>query len=367
MMKNISLIGIGKLGLCLALTLEKSGYNVVGCDIDSQYVQSINSKTLKSDEDGVEELLKNSKNFKATVDLKSCYNHSDILFVLVATPSLPNGKYDHTQVNRVIDNILKLPKSSKPKEFVICCTTMPGYCDEAQERLKNHNYIVSYNPEFIAQGTILRDQARPDMVLIGEGSTNSGDLIQEVYEKSTLNSPVFNRMSLKEAEICKISLNCFLTTKISFANMVGDIARFSGCNPEPILSAIGSESRISPKYLAYGYGYGGPCFPRDNRALAIFAGENGVDATISKASDEFNKIHLEYQIDLFAKENSIANPIIFDYVTYKPQSTMLVESQQLLFAKGLAERGYTVVLKERESVIEKVKELYGDLFLYKRR
>ncbi|MDA9613531.1 nucleotide sugar dehydrogenase [bacterium] len=365
-MKKISLIGIGKLGLCLALTLEKSGYDVLGCDVNEDYVKLINSKTFQSDEQGVNELLIKSKNFRATTNLQECHDHSDMLFVLVATPSLPNGKYDHSQVDRVINNVLSLERPEKPKHFVICCTTMPGYCDEAQSKLEMHNYIVSYNPEFIAQGTIIRDQARPDMVLIGEGSAEAGDLIQEIYEKSTLNEPTFNRMSLTEAEICKISLNCFLTTKISFANMIGDIARFSGCRPDPILKAIGTESRISPKYLGYGYGYGGPCFPRDNRALAIYAGEKGVEAKISLASDEFNKIHLEYQVELFKRENSTDKPVVFDYVTYKPESTMLVESQQLLFAKELAENGYTVIVKERESVIQEVKEIYGDLFLYKR-
>ena len=84
--------------------------------------------------------------------------------------------------------------------------------------------------------------------------------------------------------------------------MIGDIARFSGVDPTPILSAIGSEARISPQYLKYGYGYGGPCFPRDNRALAIYAGEKGVDAHISKAADLSNNKHLEYQVDLFKKK-----------------------------------------------------------------
>jgi len=366
-MKKVSLIGIGKLGLCFALTLEKSGYDVLGCDVNKDYINLINSKTFQSDEEGVNELLIRSQNFRATLSLKECLLHSDNIFILVATPSLSNGKYDHKQVDSVIKEIKSFGVQDQKKHLVICCTTMPTYCNSIREALEELNFTVSYNPEFIAQGTILRDQDRPDMVLIGETNSEAGDMIQEIYETSTSNEPTFCRMSLTEAELCKISLNCFLTTKISFANMVGDIARFIGCNPSPILHAIGSESRISSKYLGYGYGYGGPCFPRDNRALAIFAGENGVDAKISKASDEFNRQHLKYQVELFMRENSIETPITFDYVTYKPQSTMLVESQQLLFAKELAERGYTVILREREAVIERVKEMYGELFKYEER
>lgn len=364
-MKKLSLIGIGKLGLCFALTLEKSGYDVLGCDIDESYINAINAKTFKSDEEGVEEALQAAINFEATAELKRCVEHSDILFLLVATPSLPNGKYDHSQIEGVVDQLITFGRPAKHKHLVICCTTMPEYCDTIQHRLEAYNYTVSYNPEFIAQGTILRDQSYTSLVLIGEGSLESGDILQEIYEKSTLSTPTIARMSRTQAEICKISLNCFLTTKISFANMIGDIARFSGVDPTPILSAIGSEARISPQYLKYGYGYGGPCFPRDNRALAIYAGEKGVDALISKASDLSNNKHLEYQVELFKKDNDPQNPVHFDFVTYKPQSTMLVESQQLLFAQRLAEEGYTVIIEERASVVDEVRRRHGDLFIYK--
>tara|TARA_B100001123_G_scaffold307363_1_gene343466 strand:- start:64 stop:804 length:741 start_codon:yes stop_codon:yes gene_type:complete len=244
---------------------------------------------------------------------------------------------------------------------------MPGYCDTVNDRLAPLGYSVSYNPEFIAQGTILRDQEFPDTILIGEGNEVIGDKIQEMYETMTSSTPEIHRMTRKEAEICKIGLNCFLTTKIAYANMIGDIARFSGVRPDPILRAVGSDTRIGHKYLGYGYGYGGPCFPRDNRALALFADDVNVKALISLASDESNKQHLEYQVELFRRENPLDTPVEFDYVSYKPQSTMLVESQQLLFAIRLAEEGYTVVLNERDSVIERLKRSYGDLFTYRSR
>jgi UDPglucose 6-dehydrogenase len=364
-MKNISVIGIGKLGLCFALTLEKAGYNVVGLDSNQDYVNSINQKSFKSDEKDVDHLLLKSKNFQSTTDLSKTMEHSDLIFVVVATPSLPCGRYDHSQVDSLVDSVKKLGVKAD-KDFVICCTTMPSYCDEIQEELKGYGYIVSYNPEFIAQGTILRDQAKPDMVLIGEGSRKSGDLIEEVYVRMTENNPRICRMSRTEAEICKISLNCFLTTKISFANMVGDIAVNSNCKPEVILDAVGSDTRVGNKYLRYGYGYGGPCFPRDNRALAIYSGDVGIEATISIASDKSNKMHLQNQIDHFL-ENNNDQIVEFDYVSYKPESTMIVESQQLAFAAGLARAGRKVLIRERKGVIQNLKRIYGELFIYKER
>lgn len=363
-MENISVIGIGKLGLCFALTLEKAGYDVLGVDVRSEYVKQINNKSFMSDELHVNDYLKRSKNFVATTSLEDSIQHSDYLYVVVATPSLPNGEYNHSQVESLTDKLISLGKQDRTKQLIICCTTMPGYCDKLQDRLADYNYEVSYNPEFIAQGTIIRDQAYPDMVLIGEANITAGDAIQKHYETMTSNEPRFCRMTRTEAEICKISLNCFLTTKISFANMVGDICNASGCDPTVVLKAVGSDSRISSKYLGYGYGFGGPCFPRDNRALGHHALKVGIDPIVCKATDDMNKKHLVNQFNHFIKNNSISEPVVFDYITYKKESTMLEESQQLEFAVMLAKYGFKVTVHERESVVIELKKLYGNLFVY---
>ena len=366
-MKNISVIGIGKLGLCFSLTLEKHGYNVVGVDINEEYVDSLNDKTFTSDEEGVNKLLQNSNNFVATTSLSQAVEHSNVLFVVVATPSLPDGRYNHSQLEGVVDSLEEYGSVVETKDFIICCTTMPGYCDSVTTRLEDLNYRVSYNPEFIAQGTILRDQENPDMVLIGEANADAGDVLEDIYKNHTLGDPRICRMSPLEAEITKISLNCFLTTKIAFANMIGDIAITSGADPDVILEAIGSDSRIGNKYLRYGFGYGGPCFPRDNRALAMYATDIGCPSLISQASDESNALHLQEQIRTFVQNNDIDEPVFFDRVTYKPESTMLVESQELLFAVRLAQLGYNVKIQERQVVVEELQNRYGDLFDYEYR
>tara|TARA_Y100000310_G_scaffold235174_1_gene238192 strand:+ start:4114 stop:5259 length:1146 start_codon:yes stop_codon:yes gene_type:complete len=376
-MKNISIIGVGKLGICFALTLEKAGYNVLGVDISPKYITTINNRTLKSSEQDVEKYLKESKDFFATTSLNNAVNHSDILFTAVETPSLSSGYYDHSQIDFLVNNLQDLGIQKQPKHLIICCTTMPQYCDSIQKRLEKYNYTVSYNPEFIAQGTILKDLSQPDMVLIGEGSKEAGDLIQEIYQKHTTNKPKFCRMSRSEAEICKISLNCFLTTKIAYANMIGDIVKKNGGRPNIVLEAIGSDSRVGNKYLRYGFGYGGPCFPRDNRALALFANDLGVAADISLATDRLNEKHLDFQVESFIEKHSNEDPIffsgagenigaeiVFEGITYKKGTTIIEESQQLLFAAQIAKAGYEVVIIDLEETISKVKELYKDLFVY---
>ena len=377
MKNNISIIGIGKLGICFGLTLEKNGFDVVGVDINQSYVDLINTKKLTSSEKGVVSHLHESKNFAATTNLEKALNHSDMIFVIVATPSLENGKYDHTQIINVVGKLKEFGRQPSHKHIVICCTTMPGFSDVIAKDLKPLNYTVSYNPEFIAQGTILQDQSYPDLTLIGEGSEEAGDRLQEIYTRLVKSDAPVHRMSRTSAELCKLSLNCFCTTKISFANMIGDLAVKVGAQPNKILNAVGADSRVGHKYLNYGFGYGGPCFPRDNRALAIFADEQKMRAHISLATDRINNEHLRFQISKFMEENDKEEPIYFDGsgesfngstvfegVTYKRGTTIIEESQQLAFAAGLAECGYDVTIIDQQPTIEQVRGIYGELFTY---
>ncbi len=361
--ENIGIIGIGKLGLCFALNLVDAGYKVIGVDVNKEYVDSINYKTFKSEEPHVNELLLKSRYFTATLDLQKILL-SDIIFITVATPSLEDGRYDHRQIENALEQLLSYGKPVEPVNLVISCTTMPEYCKSLQERLKDFNYKVSYNPEFIAQGSIIKDQLNPDMVLIGEADEEAGNMIQEIYEQLCDNLPKFSRMSVTDAEITKIALNCFLTTKISFANFIGDLINTVSGDSEKVLEAIGSDSRIGNKYLKYGYGFGGPCFPRDNRALGIYSEMKGIIPHVPKATDSANESHLRNQVKRTLETTSLTEQIKFYSVTYKKGSTIIDESQQLKFANMLVDSGYSVLIIETETVIEKVKKIYGTKFKY---
>lgn len=367
---KIGVIGIGKLGLCFALNLTESGmksdddnfFEVIGVDVSEEYVNAVNAGTLKSEEPGVERLLMAPhirKHFRATTnyrDIADC----ETVFVLVATPSKTDGQYDHSQVDKSVRQLTEHASyqwGGKNKNLVIGCTVMPGYCDELQRKVEPFGYDVSYNPEFIAQGSIINDQKYPDMVLIGEANEQAGNRIQGIMATIAKNEPKFARMGRKEAEITKIALNCFLTTKIAFANLVGDVAIASGVRPEVILNAIGADSRIGNKYLGYGFGFGGPCFPRDNIAFGIYADKMGVPATIPRATDEANSEHLKQQLRFFSGNVPKEVPVVFDHVTYKKNSNLIVHSQQLAFAYELANLGYEVTVRERKSVIEEISKI----------
>jgi UDPglucose 6-dehydrogenase len=362
---KVTLYGVGKLGLCFALNLERAGFDVLGVDVDNDYVNSINTKSLVSAEESVNELLKETSNFRATIDPVEGLDHSDTLFVFVATPSIPtSGKYDHSQIHSLVEELKAEGRQPTLKDLIIGCTVMPGFCDRIQEELRDYNYRVSYNPEFIAQGTVIRDQQYPDMILIGSSDLAASSKIRKIYEKIVLNFPHYHVMSPLSAEICKISLNCYITTKIAFTNMIGDLATQVGAQPQLILDAIGSDSRVGGKCTRYGYGYGGPCFPRDNRALGVFAKEKSCYIDISDATDACNQKHLKYMVKIFPPSK---NSVEFESVSYKPESIILEESQQLAYAVELARQGIEVIIRERPQVIKEIKEKYRDLFIYEER
>jgi nucleotide sugar dehydrogenase len=363
-MKKISVIGIGRLGVCLSLNLEEKGYDILGVDINKKNIDSINRKTLVSNEPYVEKMLQKSNNFKATIDLKEGLLHSDIIFIVVPTPSLPDGKYNHSCIEDLIEKLKAIGPFENQKHLIICSTTMPGYCKTVYDRLENLNYKVSYNPEFIAQGSIIKNQKYPDMVLIGSEDLESAESLSDIYKQMCENNPKIYIMDIVSAEIAKLALNCFVTTKIAYANMVGDVCKKIGANEKKVLECIGEDSRVGKKYLSYGFGYGGPCFPRDNRAFYLAAKENGIEASISKSTDISNKLHLKYQVEDFVKENKNLKEVTFGPISYKPNTDIIEESQQLLFAIELTEY-FDVTIEDSVKNVEQVKKIYGDKFKYK--
>ena len=319
MNKNISIIGVGRLGICVSLCLEQVGYNVLAVDVFPDYVDKINKKNLISNEPSVTKLLEESKNFKASLNLKDALDFSDIIFIYVATPSSGDNKhYDHTMLGNVLININK--QKVKNKHIIIGCTVIPGYINQVGNFLIKdcENSTLSYNPEFIAQGDIINGLLKPDFILIGEGCKEAGDELENIYKNLNHGDINIHRMSPISAEITKLSVNCFITTKIAFANMIGDVADNSfGANKFDILKAVGSDSRIGCKYLKPGYGFGGPCFPRDNRALGSYIKSVGIEPLIPLSTDESNKKHTQFQVSQILKSHDKNEPYIINGVGYK--------------------------------------------------
>jgi UDPglucose 6-dehydrogenase len=202
---------------------------------------------------------------------------------------------------------------------------------------------------------------KPDMVLIGGNSKGNETLVAH-YKRMLKNDPPFHTMSPVEAEITKISLNCFLTTKIAFANSIGDIVIRAGGNPSNVLNAIGSDSRVGKKFLRWGHGFGGPCLPRDNRALCAFADTLDFKHIIGITTDTSNKLHVENVADYVTAQNVGGLPYYFDSVVYKKGTTILEESQQLLLADTLASRGAKVIIHDLPEVLSALEKTHAGKF-----
>ena len=362
---NLSILGIGRLGICTALCFEQAGFNVLGLDLSPSYIDDINNKALKSPEPYVNEYLAKSKNLKATTSLDEALNFSDIYFIVVPTPSGAYEAYDHSILSSLLIEINK--RKIKNKHVVICCTVFPGYIKNIASHLLSDckNTTISYNPEFIAQGNIIKGFENPDMILIGEGSKEIGDILEEIYKKTCKNTPKICRMSPPSAEITKLAINCFVTTKIAFANSIGDAADLTeGANKVDILNAVGSDSRVGNKYLMPGYGFGGPCFPRDNRALGSYIKLIGLNPLLQKTTDNLNKMHAEFMASHLNKR--ALDEYIFEDVNYKDNCKVVIieESQKLAVAEILAKQGKSVTIKDKLNVVNEVRKKYGNLFNY---
>ena len=342
---KVGLIGAGRLGICLALLLEAAGYQVIASDTRSDYIHGLQLKNYKGSEPGVSELLGTATNIEFTTLNERVIEECDIIFTLVATPSNEDGSYNVDNVDDVVADFEKVgwKEGTEGKSLVIGCTTNPGDCDRYQDVLAEYGVDVFYNPEFIAQGSIIQDLMLADMVLIG-GYGHHASVLEEMYNGIQTIEPSIHFMSTKAAEVTKIALNCFLTTKISYANMLGQVLIESGMDDEvdTVLKAIGSDSRVGTKYLRFGYGFGGPCFPRDNRAFASHAKNVGVEFNIGETTDNFNNAHAEFLKQYFIKKNKDNLPFCFKYVSYKPETDILTESQQYRLCLDLLNEGYTV-------------------------
>ena len=360
---KIGIIGAGRLGLTFALLCEKNGYEVNVSDIREDYVFNLNQKICLTNEPLIQSMLLDSINFSATTNNLEVIKNSDIIFIFVATPSTLEGNYDTTKVFDVVSDFYSANSQEIPlynKKVIIGCTTNPGDTEQVQQRLNMFNIQVAYNPEFIAQGEIVKGLEQSDIVLIGTEYTELGNNLIDIYKKIQTTDVNAYVMSPKAAELTKIGINCFLTTKISYANMMGDIMIKSGLENEigMVLSAIGGDTRVGKKYMNYGFGFGGPCLPRDNRALGHYAKNLGMELNLPLTVDNFNKEHANFLKEYYIGKNPDKTvPFVMNYITYKKGTDITEESQQFQLCIDLLDEGYTLNVIEIDSVSKQLNSL----------
>jgi UDPglucose 6-dehydrogenase len=358
---QISVVGLGKLGAPLAAVFASKGFSVTGVDLSSGFVDAINAGRAPVDEPRLQDLIDaNRERLRATTDMAEAVLATDVTFVIVPTPSDGAGRFSNAAVFDAMRSIgAALRRKDDYHIVVITSTVMPGstgteirqVLEQSSGRKVGPALGLCYNPEFIALGSVVRDMLRPDMILIGESDAKAGDVLEGIYTRSCDNTPVIRRMNFVNAELAKISVNTFVTTKISYANMLADICdRLPGADVDVVTQAIGTDSRIGAKYLKGATGYGGPCFPRDNVAFAALARAIGARAELAEATDTVNRYQVERVLGAIDARLTDSGPIGVLGLSYKPDTAVVEESQGLALVERLQDLGRRVVIYDPQAV-----------------
>jgi len=237
------------------------------------------------------------------------------------------------------------------------------YLERVSGKRAGSDFGLCYNPEFIALGSVIRDFLNPDFILIGESDQRSGEILADLYKNVCENDPPIARMNFINAELTKLALNTFVTTKISFANMLARICeKLPGADVDVITSALGLDSRIGSKYLKGAVGYGGPCFPRDNAAFAIFARSLGEHAILAEATDTYNRQQVERIVKLVKRNFPQNGKVGILGLAYKPDTDVVEEAQGLLLAQALTEDGVSVIAYDPAAMENAMKVLQNISF-----
>jgi len=367
---NISVIGLGKLGLCTAGCFAAAGHEVYGYDLNDYFRSELKCRRNPIDETGLSDLLDSAWNKLHIVDsYETALQASDITLVIVPTPSLPDGRFTNDYLVKVLEGLAPVLKAKSGFHIVnVVSTVMPGSCDNVFKPLLElatgkrcgSDFGLVYNPEFIALGSVIRNFLNPDMVLIGASDDRSGFAVRELYACTCKTKPTMAVMSLVNAEITKISLNCYVTMKISYANGLAAVCeRVPGADVDVITTAIGADSRVGTKCLKGGLGFGGPCFPRDNIAFQAFAEEFGGEALLGKAVVAVNNSIPERLFRKISKYNSPPTKVALLGLSYKADTHIIEESHSVILAKSLVEAGFQVSLHDPKA-LDAARVLFGD-------
>jgi UDPglucose 6-dehydrogenase len=355
--KSVSVCGLGKLGACMAATFAARGFSVVGVDIDPEKIRKVNAGEPPVDEPLLAETIKEGRGRLRATDDPSETVATDASFFIPPSPSLPDGSFSTEYLLNAMRPVAKAIKAAGKKGHIFVCssTTTPGAVDsvlipmlEQETGWKcGSEFSVCYNPEFIALGNVINGLLEPDMVLIGESDRESGDALEELYRRYTRNKCHIAKMSIISAELTKISVNSYITMKISFTNQLRMIAeKFPKADINAILDAIGTDSRIGKKYLRAGLSYGGPCFPRDNRLLAYTARQTGLEAPLAEASDRINELTKSNLVQKVTSLVPASATVLVLGMSYKPDTYITEESAGLHLAHNLKRQGYRVLVHD---------------------
>ena len=352
--KTISVIGLGKLGASMAAGFASRGFRVIGVDINPKSVEALNQGLPPVQETGLAEMIAAHRDsIRGTLSTEEAVLGSHISFVIIPTPSDARGAFSLTYAKSAFREIGRALQGKKDYHTVVLTSTvLPGatrlgllpILEKESGKKCGPDFGLCYNPEFIALGSVIRDFLNPDFYLLGQFDERSGDALEAVHKQVSVNHAPVKRMSLENAELAKISVNSFVTMKISFANMLAEFCeKIPGGDVDVVSDALGMDKRIGRKYLTGGLGFGGPCFPRDNVALNFLGGALGVDSRLLKENDDYNRRLADALVKKISPQIPRKASVGVLGLAYKPFSHVVEESPGVMICRALADGGYRVI------------------------
>jgi len=351
---SYSVFGLGKLGASMAAAIASRGLQVVGVDVNQNAVEALNAGRAPVQETGLEETIRaNRDRLRATASHRDAVLNSDLSFVVVPTPSDQRGAFSLQYAAWAFQEIGRaLAEKHAYHNIVLTSTVLPGstrygllpILERESGKRCGPDFGLCYSPEFIALGSVIRDFLNPDFNLIGEFDERAGSQLEACYAEIVEHGTPCRRMSIENAELTKVALNTFVTTKITFANMLADLCeRIPGGDVDVVSGALGLDRRIGGRYLAGALGYGGPCFPRDNVALGFLARAIGTRADLAETTDRMNRSMPGKIVELLRPEIHRNTTVAVLGLAYKPYSHVIEESQSIYIAEALSKAGARVI------------------------
>lgn len=287
---KITVAGTGYVGLVTGVCMADKGHIVTCLDIDKNKINMLKKGISPIYEQGLEELMsKNAARLTYTTNYKQAYKDADIIFIAVATPERKDGSanlsYVYTAAKQIAESVQK-------DCIVVVKSTVPIGTNDKVEKILNENKTnnvkidVVSNPEFLAQGTAVRDMLYPSRIIIGVENEETGKVMRQLYKD--FDAPILI-MDRRSAEMVKYASNDFLALKISYINEIANLCEIIGANIEDVAKGMGLDPRIGDKFLRAGIGYGGSCFPKDTKALHWLANMNDYEIKTIKAAIEVNE------------------------------------------------------------------------------
>src|SRR5467141_2366862 len=347
----VSVIGLGKLGACIAASFAHKGFEVIGADVSAKTVEMINQQKPPVVEPQLEEMMAGLKGKpRATQDVAEAVVDSDVTLIVFPTPSTPEGGFS---IDYVIEAAKSIGRGLKAKTgyhlVVLTSTVLPGSTEygmipvlerESGKRV-DVDFGVCYSPEFIALGQVIKDFLNPEFLLIGEHDDRAGKMLAETYLAVCNNEPKIARM-----------------------NMVATMSeQLPGGDVDVVTGALGLDTRIGSRYLKGAVAYGGPCFPRDNQALAYLARQLGPSGALAEAVHAYNGTSNQRLAERVLEVIPNGGSVAVLGLSYKPDSNVIEEAPGFLLAKNLVESGATVTVHD-PMAMDAVRKVLGERVKY---